>query len=68
MRDRKAIWQELAQLGVRPPVDDERSDQVEVRARIDALGDAGGDDGQDGHLPGLPSAMVFAERIPQKLR
>jgi hypothetical protein len=47
MRNREAVWQQLAQLAVRPPVDDERSDEVEVGTRVDAVRDAGGDDGQD---------------------
>ena len=62
MRDRKAVWQKFAQLGVRPPVDDERDDQVEVRARVEAVGDAGGDDGQDGRSP--HSAEIFPGEEP----
>ena len=62
MRDREAVWQQLAQLGVGPPVDDERGGQVEVGTRVDAVGDAGGDEGQDGRGP--LTAEIFPGKEP----
>ncbi len=43
-----AIGQEVAQLRLRPIVNDELGDQVQVGARIDVVRDASGDDGEDG--------------------
>jgi len=43
-----AIGQKVAQLRLRPAVDDELGDQVKIGARIDVVRDASGDDAQDG--------------------
>jgi hypothetical protein len=43
----QAIGKQLAELALRPAVDQELRDKVKVRARVDAAGDAGGDDGED---------------------
>src|SRR6202142_1873565 len=62
MRDRDAVWQQLAQLGLRPAVDDERGHQVQVGTRVDTVGDAGRDDGEDGRGP--LTAEVFPGEEP----
>jgi hypothetical protein len=45
---RETVRQEVAQLGLGPSAEDELGRRVEVRAGVAAVGDAGGDDGQDG--------------------
>jgi len=60
MRDCEAVREQLAQLGVRPAVDDERHDKVEVGTRVDAVGDTGRDDGQDARSP------LTAEVVPRE--
>jgi len=42
------IGEQIAQLGLRPALDDVPSDEMQIRTRVDVVGDAGRDDGQDG--------------------
>lgn len=48
VREHDPIGQQVAELGVRPALNDESGDQVQVGARVDVMRDAGGDDGEDG--------------------
>ena len=43
-----AVRKEFAEPGVRPTVDDELGDEVEIGARIHIVGDASADDRKDG--------------------
>lgn len=51
MRAEHAVGQELAQLGVRPPLHDELRHEMEVCARIDVVRDASRDDAEDRSCP-----------------
>jgi hypothetical protein len=48
VRDEHPIRKQVPQSRVGPALDYEPSDKVEVRAWVDVVGDAGGDDGEDG--------------------
>jgi len=48
VRDEYSIREQVPQLRVGPALDDEPSDEMKVGAWVDVVGDAGGDDGEDG--------------------
>jgi hypothetical protein len=48
MGDEHSVWQEVAQPALRPTMDNELGHEMQVRARVDVVRDAGGDDGEDG--------------------
>jgi hypothetical protein len=45
--DEQAVREELSEVGLRPSVHDGVNDLVQVGARVDVVGDAGGDDRED---------------------
>jgi len=60
MRDEHSIGQEVAQAALRPAMHNEHGHEMQVRARVDVVRDAGGDDGEDG------SGALTAEVEPGK--
>jgi hypothetical protein len=57
MRSEHAIGQELAELFLGPPVHNAVNDLVQIRSRVDVVGNASGEDGEDG---GSPFSTVVA--------
>src|ERR1700733_3881307 len=60
MRDEHSIGEEVAQAALRPAMHNEHGHEMQVRARVDVVRDAGGDDGEDG------SGALTAEVEPGK--
>ncbi len=48
MGGKDAVWKEIADLRLRPAVDDELGDDVQVGSGTDFVSDAGREDGEDG--------------------
>jgi hypothetical protein len=46
--DQDPIREQLAELGLRPALDDEPGDEMQIRTRVDVVRDAGRDDREDG--------------------
>lgn len=57
-----AVWQEVSKLVLRPSVHDAMNDLVQVRTRVDVVGNARGDDRED--VPGPLAAFVLPGEEP----